>query len=256
MNTIVRLTLIVLSLSLFSCGRETDADKIGSAQFCLDDLGSSGTPAQVSECVAMVDGLTSPGADGIRCSGGFIREGFGNPQKYIDAFREIEGGTGGGNIRNMMGLLSFTSGGAIAADFTTANSVFLQCLASGAKGRTLLSSFAFFTVGLVQFFHAKNAGGCAGTPSGSPAIYDLDGCVQSANPLDLLSLADANSGDTDAAAAQTAIGSVIVSTYQLSCTGTGANKDLCGLLEDAVTAAGGVSNPRAVAAGLFTSIVQ
>lgn len=249
MKTFARALVIALSVTLFSCGGSTDADKIGDAQLCFDNLGSTTTVDAVNECMAMVDGISSAGAQNIRCSGGFIREGFSNVQKYVDAFRAIEGGTGGTQMQNMMGLLTFTSASTAPLNYSNASTTFNSCLASGGKGSTLLASFAFFAMGLIKYFVVK--GGCGTAP---PYVFNT--CASGVGVMDLSNLAGPTASSTvdpEAIDAQASMGAVIISTYRLSCTGTGANVDLCAKLGTAVTA--GAGNPRSVAISFLGSVL-
>lgn len=245
---------------LLSCGSSTESDKVGDAQTCLDQLTSTSSTSDVNTCISKVDGLSGAGAEGIRCSGGFIREGFSNGTRLISAFTSIDGGTGSSNVQSLMGLLSFTSAGDLATDYSDSNTTFTACLDSGAKGATLLASFSFFTMGLVKYFVAKSM--CAGTQSTDATTgfkyYDLSGCITTASSTipnataTLVPLLSATTADSDAQTAQTTIGAIIIASYELSCTGSGANANLCSLLSTAITAAGGTSNPRAVAVNFFS----
>lgn len=262
------LTAIVISLSMITgCGSQKDADKVGDAQTCIDNLSLTATTAEINACAEKIDGMTTTGAEGIRCTVGFLREGFANGKRFLDAVHSIDSGTGGSSTQNLMGLLSFSSAGAVAQDYENVSSTFNSCVMSGGKGATLLASFSYVTLGLMKYFVAK--GGCADTRATSTdssyQYYDLGQCIVdtanyiAADPLnrqDIFNdLKSSSSGDSDAASAQSGIGAVIVATYQLSCAGSGSSKDLCKILSDAIDAAGGPTNPRAVAVGLITSLL-
>ncbi|MFN7824465.1 MAG: hypothetical protein ACK5P6_03800, partial [Pseudobdellovibrionaceae bacterium] len=65
------IALIALSSLLISgCGKETDADKIADAQACLD----TATPANVSDCVDKVSGVSGKGAELIRCVAVYVKQ--------------------------------------------------------------------------------------------------------------------------------------------------------------------------------------
>lgn len=259
--TMKRILLVLcVPFVLLSCGKEKEADKIGDAQFCLDNLDEP-TPAEANECAAMVDGLDSPGAYGIRCSAAFIREGIVTGDRLVAAMKAIKTGTSGSNLQKMMGLLTFTSEGAIAGDFENTDLAFHACLASGGKGSTLLSSFGYFTMSLLNFFNAKGACLVAPVTQTGYTYYDLEGCVTA--PDNLISFASAmvqlgNSSTPDAAAqgVQAGIGSVLIATYKLSCSTSQANKDLCKTLKASIDEAGGEANPREVAVKFISKIVQ
>lgn len=229
---------------------EKDADKIGDAQFCIDKLdGATSTTADIDECLAKIEGITSAGAEGIRCAAGFIRERF-TIQRFSEATSMLNSGTSGTNMQNMLGLMSFTSTGAVATDLANASSTFDSCLASGGKGSVMLSSFSYITLGLMNFYVSETA--CTDGPvtDGATGLlwYDLGDCLtQPAAIAASVELGDITTVNTNAITAQSGIGSVLVSMYRVSCSGTGANRDLCNNLKTAIDAAGGIENTREIA---------
>ena len=241
----------VLAATLLGCGSAKDVDKIGEAQNCLNS--ASATTAM--DCVTKVDGITTVGAYNIRCAAAFVREGFANPVKYTTAFSSLNGS----GTSSFMGLVSFSSTSNITTDAANASTTFGDCYAAGAKGKTLISAFGYFSTTLLKFFSdsAPTSTNCKTPTSGS---YNLTTCLADvaanlpSGPLALIELAKATTTSASAAAVQTSIGSVIISTYNISCSGTGANKDLCATLKTPVTAGG--SDPRAVFVSFFSSSVK
>ncbi|MBL7555855.1 MAG: hypothetical protein JNM24_08540 [Bdellovibrionaceae bacterium] len=247
--TIVRcLSVTLTSVLLIGCGSETEVDKIGDAQQCLN----SATSTTAMDCVTKVDGLSSTGAYNIRCAAAFVREGFANPTKYTNAFSNLNNGQG---TANFMGLVSFSSTGSITTDASNANTTFNDCYKANAKGKTLISAFGYFSTALLNFFSGTNASACKAPTSGA---YNLETCMQQAaiaNPQYLLDIASTSTADSSPSGlVQTSIGSVIISTYNISCSGAGANKELCATLEKAITAGG--SNPRTVFTSFFSTSVK
>jgi hypothetical protein len=253
--TIVRCFLVTLISGLiFGCGSATDVDKIGDAQQCLN----SATATTAMSCTTKVDGLSTTGAYNIRCAAAFVREGFANPTKYTSAFSNLSNGQG---TANFMGLVSFSSTGVIATDAANANTTFNDCYKAAAKGKTLISAFGYFSTALLNFFAVagdSSAPSCAKPTSGS---YNLNTCMieaTAANPTEVAKLAITDTTlvpDSSAAGQlQTSIGSVIMSTYTISCSGKSANKELCATLEKAITAGG--SNPRKVFTSFFETSVK
>lgn len=250
--TIVRCFLVTLtSTFLFGCGSATDVDKIGDAQQCLN----SATATTAMACTSKVDGLSSAGAYNIRCAAAFVREGFANPTKYTNAFSNLNNGQG---TSSFMGLVSFSSTGNISTDAANANTTFSDCYSAGAKGKTLISAFGYFSTALLKFFAGTGASSCQSPTSGA---YNLDGCMQQAALADPTYIAKIASTDplitpdsSPAGQVQASIGSVIISTYSISCSGKGANKELCSTLEKAISA--GSSNPRTVFTSFFTTSVK
>jgi hypothetical protein len=99
--------IALMSIGLIQCA-EKDADKVGDAQICLNEGRSPST------CMAKVAGLETPAAYSIRCASMFIAERFTDPQKYIDAFAQLNSNSS--SLKTFMGLLTFSSGGTIATD--------------------------------------------------------------------------------------------------------------------------------------------
>lgn len=242
---------------LTSCGGGSkDVDKIGNAQFCLDSLAVGASSSEVDTCLSKVEGLSTSGAESIRCSGGFIREGFSDASRFVKAFSAISGGTSGSNTQTLMGILTFTSTNSLTTDATHARDTFNSCYASGSKGSTLLASFSYLTMSLVTYYNSKNAGTCPSTPgtdSNGYKYYNVSGCI-SGDIVSAIPLVDASTVDAAAISAQNGIGAVVIAAVNVSCTtGSSANNALCDLLKKAVTDAGGTSNPRVVAVKFFQS---
>ena len=238
--------LILLALGLVACGKEKDADKVGNAQLCLDKLGYSSSPSEVSDCVSKADGVETAAAYGIRCAGSFMKEGFLNPNKIISAMNQLNGAAGG--TTNFMSLITFTSAGAIATDTTNSSSAFDYCLRGQGKGSTLLASFGFMAMSLYSFMRAKGAV-CSGTPAATG--YDFVGCGTSfvtSQPLAAIQLGNASSVDPATITIQRSLGAVLISTSNISCTGTSANTTLCSTISTSISEAGGINaDPRAIA---------
>lgn len=227
--------------SLLSCGSEKESDKIGDAQICLNkatDLTSS------NACVAKIAGIESVAAYAVRCNASFIAEGFVDPAKYIRATDQLNGG----GTANFMGFMAFSAAPTFAENLANAGTTFSNCLKSGAKGTTLLSSFGYLAMSIYNY--AKNKSGtCSSTPAN-----DFSSCLSSTDPNALIKMVDPSTSDTDAINLQTSIGGVVVSSYNISCAGKGANESLCNTLNTTITNAGGTSNTRAVGSSFFKTL--
>lgn len=238
------------SIILSSCGSEKEVDKIGNAQQCLNEATSS----TAMDCVTKVDGLTSTGSYNIRCAAAFVREGFANPTKYTTAFDSLKGSSG---TSGFMGLITFSSAKSIATDTANANTTFNDCFKAGAKGKTLISSFGYLSTALLNYFASILGTTECSTPSTSG--YDLTTCIASAksttDPTKIVEIAKiVSSTESDSSSAglvQSSVGSVIISTYTISCSGKTANQDLCDKLSASISAGGGTSSPRGVAISFF-----
>lgn len=255
-------TLLFISaatLFIFSCGSEKEVDKIGDAQICLN---SATNATMANACLTKVDGIESKSAYAVRCNGSFISEGFASPTKYINAASSLNGSSNG--TTTFMGLITFTSAGTFATDLTNAGNTFTYCLASGAKGTTLLSSFGYLAMSIYNYARSTGDGAtqasCPTTPTATG--YNFSSCLTSfavtnvvANATALANMINSSTANSAASTLQSSMGSVIVSTYNISCSGTGANQSLCSTLNTAITNAGGTGNTRGVATKFFEALV-
>lgn len=216
-----------------SCSSAGDIDKIGDAQECLDKYAREGE-GTLAECEAKVDGVTTPAAYSIRCAAGYIREGF-TPQGFIDAFTEIET-VSGSNVINFLNRMTFNGAGntgaaAVAANYATAQTVYGYCAQSLGKGSTILATFSYLVNAIYNYECNGGLGSCDvtdGTAFGTAlAAAILDGTAR---------------GDS----LNTDLGTIVVNTRTVSCTGGDANETLCGFMNRAVTDAGGTSDKEAV----------
>lgn len=258
-NTIFLGSLISLSLILTSCGSKKEVDSIGEAQQCLNEATSS----TAMSCASKVDGLTSAGAYNIRCAAAFVREGFASPTKYTAAFDTLK--NSGSGTSSFMGLVSFSSAGNIQTDASNASTTFSDCYSASAKGKALISSFGYIMTALMKFLadSTDNTISACTTPSASTG-YDLTSCTNGITASGnvtygqrLLTLGSSSAADSSGAGqVQSSIGTVILSTYSISCTGKGANQDLCNKLSTAITAGGGSSSPRGVARKFFAAFLN
>ena len=253
-NRILFLTKTVISLALIqllsSCGSQKEVDKIGDAQQCLNES----TQSTAMNCVSKVDGLTSAGAYNIRCAAAFVREGFANPTKYTSAFESLKGNT---DTSAFLGLITFSSAGSIATDTENANTAFNDCYNASAKGKTLIAAFGYLSTSLLNYFASFSNSASCNAPSASG--YNLTSCItaaSTANLAEVVKIVSLTEPETSAAGqVQTSIGTVIISTYTISCTGKGANQDLCNKLLTSINSGGGTTNPRGVAATYVKSFL-
>ena len=251
--------IALMSIGLIQCA-EKDADKVGDAQICLNEGRSPST------CMAKVAGLETPAAYSIRCASMFIAERFTDPQKYIDAFAQLNSNSS--SLKTFMGLLTFSSGGTIATDNANAATTFDYCYRSGARGALVISSFGYLATSLYKFFaDSKTANAVAGAYcSATPGAtgYDLPGCItgyagsgNGALLSDLSNLTNAGTSNAAAASVQSAMGSIIITTYTLSCSSGGmATSQICRTLLTAINNGGGIGNPRNVAVQFINVATQ
>lgn len=205
------------ALMSVSCAK-SDADKVGEAQLCLDKA----TKGTAAACLEKIEGIDSPGAHTMRCSAGFIDEGFTEPTRLKNALKALSEKSGGDtNTLEFLAYIAFSSKGAgagnAAANKAFAAATYDSCVKSKAKGLTLLGSMAMTATTL-----ASVAGG----------ITEGSGTDIKQAITDLIAANDD--------ASKSAIGSAVISTYETSCSGTApANQGLCDQLNSYLAGAGG-----------------
>ncbi|MBC7370756.1 MAG: hypothetical protein H7326_04275 [Bdellovibrionaceae bacterium] len=211
---------------LISCGAK-DSDKIGEAQLCLDKA----VQGAAAGCMEKISGIESKGAYTLRCSAGFIDEGFTQPARFKSAFDALST-SGGLNTEAFFGVLAFNSKANSTANKNFASETYLNCTKSEAKGMMLLGSMATTATTL-----AALAVGGPYVNGAQPTPAQINGALTAAL------------GDPVALAA---IGSAVSTTYTASClTGTKADAALCSQLDSALGPVD-ITNPTAVANAILT----
>lgn len=212
-----------LSATLISCGPK-DADKVGEAQLCLDKAAQGAAAA----CLEKIAGIDTAAANTMRCSAGFIDEGFTQPARFKSALDALSQQTNGQtNTLTFLSYIAFSSKATAQENSDFAEATYSACVKSEAKGLTMLGSMAMT---------ATTISAIAGT------VTQGDGAGIQAAITTLL-----NSGDP---AATAAVGSAVITTYNASCVeGAEANQGLCDQLNTYLADAGGnvdTSDPQAV----------
>ncbi len=221
---------ISLMLSASACS-EKEADKVGDAQRCLDEYSNKGA-GDLNSCLTKIDGIETAAAYNIRCAVGYLKEDF-TTQSFIQAFEEIET-ISGPNVINFLDRMTFdkagTTGAAVAENFNTASAVYNYCAKSKGKGATILATFTFLVNALYDYE-------CKGAPPllGSCQMNDT---TVLATGLGAALLDNGASG----AELKSSLGTIVISTNQISCESGEANKTLCEFLDRSITNAGGPEN--------------
>jgi hypothetical protein len=206
--------LSIMSLGLGGC-QETDADKIGDAQLCIDKA----TAATVNSCLSKIEGIETPAANVLRCSAGFIEEGFDQADRLISSLEELD--SGGEGSAGLMSLIAFKSksGGSLNKAFASATAQY--CLKSGQKGLSLLGTLAKSATILAAL---------------------VDGALSSISTIDPADirleitalLNDAAANDPTALATVNDIGAAVAATYQIACSGSASTSDMCREMVEAI----------------------
>lgn len=147
----VLLALLVIPF-IIGCSKETDEDKVGNAQFCLDDIPITGLTAaerssKINTCLDKMGSVNTKQANLIRCASGFMIEGFADPANLINIAKEMDKAENQDPTKALMGFLIFKSQGtsdtlATAEDKAFAQKTFNYCNAAESSGYLLMASIA------------------------------------------------------------------------------------------------------------------
>lgn len=254
--------IVFTSLALIGCGGERDIDKVGDAQACLDKVDPADASA-VDQCLEPIRDLSGPGVESLRCTASFMKEGLATGERILKGFERFGGGSGSSETIALLEILSFTSSNSIGTNFQNAETAFQSCYKSEAKGATLLASFSYLTMSLLNFMSSKTF--CTDPAADHDGVgfdyYDLETCFNITGVLDpklpaIVELVNANSVDAAAIGVQNGIGSILITTARLSCPENGAaNKEMCAKFNQAIENGGGVNQPRAVAVEFFGAVL-
>lgn len=207
-KTILVISTLAMTTGLVSCGGQKDADKVGEAQLCLD----SATQGSASACVEKIADINTASANLLRCTAGFIDEGFTSATRLQNAFNALKAGSQ--SAESFMSVLAFTSKSTSALNLTSAQQTATYCTLSGSKAYILLGSMSSTATSL-----AKIAGSFIN--GATPATSDIVGAVTTA-------LSDPTT--------KAAVGTAVSTVYTSSCkTGTQVDTTLCGQMDTALT---------------------
>lgn len=212
-SRIYKTAMIVLGLVYFAGCAATDDDKIGDAQFCLDDLPVTGLSvgertSKVNTCLSKLGTLSTKQASLIRCSANFLIEGFGDPTRIVSAMENVGNQQGGasGTVA-MMNVLKFSSQATAIENSNLAEQTFSYCQEAGNPGYVLIASFSKIATSLSE--------------------------IATVNLSDGLSQTEVNTIMTQS---PEIIGATANVAYQTSCSeGENANSELCSQLGAAIT---------------------
>lgn len=217
--------LLTTTFSLVGCGGAKEVDKIADAQNCLDNA----APADVSACVAKVDGLESQAAYLIRCVGKFAKEGFNSPTKIANAMGSISNNSGSSGSTAMMAALAFQAESSSSLNASSAQEALSLCTQAKAKGLILLAGLAS-TATTLSALAGQNPSTLTGTD-----LQNLMGTLLN-NP-----------------AAETAVGAAVTSIYSANCTNNSTTAgSFCTQFDSAVSRVGGITETSAIGHQIMT----
>lgn len=239
-----KIFMALLCLCIISCSKETDRDKIGDAQICLDSV-TSANPDYADTCAAKVESIQSASADGIRCSASFVKEGFTDATVLVNTFQTIQGGLSSSNLGSFLSLILFdgrnnlstTTPTVATTYYSVAKTSSTYCASAQLKVGTLLTTFSFLGNALIKL-------GCdAGATCGTNFFSSFNGVS------DALALATYLGNSANTAGVNqlySDLGTLVINSYLISCVGTIVNQSLCDNVGNAVSQGGGTSNPQGV----------
>ncbi|MBO9666103.1 MAG: hypothetical protein J7501_04760 [Bdellovibrio sp.] len=203
-------------------GEQSDKDKIMEAQYCLDEA----TAGSANACLSSISGLTSSQAYALRCAAGFIDAGVTSTANLSAALTAIQKENTAGTS-TLLAALSFSNG--VDADQTAS-----YCNSSKQPGMALMGAMAKSAT----LLNTIALPSCSGDP-------DPLGCASDAMSTALTALVndfDPNTGtfgDPDNATLAQDVAGSIQTVYSITCSGTNtASSDICGPINDALSAAG------------------
>jgi hypothetical protein len=201
---------LILTTGLLAACAPGEADKVGEAQLCID----TAAQGQAAACLEKISGIETPAAYTLRCSAGFIDEGFTQPARFKSAFDQLSAG-GGSSTEAFLGVLSFTAKGTLDLNVAAATTTYNNCAKSEGKALKLLGSMANTATNLAKVAGALN-----------PSTGDITTAIN--NLVDHPS----DPGNPEVIAA---VGTAISTTYTASCkSGQQADASLCEQLDAAL----------------------
>jgi hypothetical protein len=240
-----------LSLSFLSSCETKDDNKMAGAQECMDDLKDTDAPAKAMACEDMISGITTPQSYVIRCSAQFFVGGI-TTEKILDAFEAFENASDNQKASVLIYALSQTDASdpndndlAIAQAEKTYNACKL------AKSPSLLYIATASQTGTI----IKNSGpmGCSPNCDGMNVTDDLNKCINAIDDdMDPMTPDVPTGGVCDDAA----IGEAVLAMSESYCIGEATDNQVCTEIRSAVSAAGGTSDPAAIALALYQLILN
>jgi dihydroxyacetone kinase DhaKLM complex PTS-EIIA-like component DhaM len=205
--------VVLASGMLISCA-PSEVDKVGEAQLCIDNA----QQGEAAACLQKISGVETAAANTLRCSAGFIDEGFTQPARFKSAFDQLSTGAAS-NTEGFLSVLSFKSKATADLNVAFSTETYGYCVKSGGKGVMLLASMATTATNL-----AKVAGTLTGNVGTDTTA--ITGAITTV-------LADPTSPANAPVVA--AVGSAVASTYTSTCkSGQQADASLCTQLDAAL----------------------
>lgn len=254
-SKLLALTILtsILSLSLLSSCESKDDNKMAGAQECMDNLKDTDPASSAQACEDMVAGISTPQSYVIRCSAQFFIGGI-TTQKILDAFEAFENASDNQKASILMDSLSQAD----PADLTDSDLAIAQAeqtydACKLAQSPSLLYIATASKTGTI----IKNSGvpGCAATDScdAGTVTDNLNKCINlgdhDSNPM----TPDEPMGGV---CNDSAVGTAVIEMSEAYCVGDASSNQVCTEIRSAINAAGGTSDPAAIALALYELLVN
>jgi hypothetical protein len=210
-------------LFTYSCSKDSEESLVVEAQACLNRVPHS-NPSAALECLAKIEGLDTPEANQLKCSGIFILKGFTDPNRLTQIAKQLKDAGGHGSTATLgaIGLLAFAGPDSKAQ----AEKALKTCEKSGSKGMTLLASMS----NLATIMNESGIGNI------------VSNCSNTINPQECADAVSDVLCDQDASNLDTEMGAVAVATYNNVCRFNPQGNPMCQVYAQA-TVNGTVTNP-------------
>lgn len=212
------LIVSVLCLLCVSC-EEDEADRLASAQNCLDNVSSS-NPSAAAECMSYIGDLNTSQANIIKCSIKFLVGGL-TTEKISNAYKQLKDDSVTDKEAFYISMLALNPASAATEAAT-------YCTNSGVKGLIYLANLSVMGSLMMD---AIGFDPNAGTPNATDIQNALAACQAS--------------GCDDAA-----IGGAVIAVANSYCANTSSSSDICTQVNSAIAAGGG--DPATIAQQIYT----
>lgn len=206
--------------TITGCNEQSDADKVASAQLCLDKA----TASTAQACAAMLVGIDTPQSYIVRCSADFTEQGFDDASRLVTAINSVTGNSA--NTPALLSFLAFTkkpSNSNNTTNATNADQTFTYCEKSGQKGLALIASLAKSATQIAGLANSMSSG----INFSDPSTFTSSNIQKALTDL-------ASSGT-----ASVPVGQTVQAVYTTTCaSGSQANQSICDQLNSAAVSNG------------------
>lgn len=225
-SNLVSVVCVCAALILSGCQEGEDADKIASAQACLDRV-SDATPSDANACMMPIASLTSQRAYVLKCAITFTAGGL-TTTKIANAYKALKN-----NATNKEMIYMGTLALSPASLATTAAN---YCNLSGSPGLIYLAQLSVIGSAMMTVVGTYDPN--SGT---APSLSDAQAAISACS-----------NGGSGGVCDDTVVGNAVITIGQTYCAGDNANVGVCTKMTSAIAASAG--DPTSVALQLYTQL--